>query len=699
MKQLKYALFLLMGALFSCSDEEFLIENETNFTTESTDEESISSSKFIMDSLENAKFLDMKLSGKLNQTSKRSSSPYDLGWGEIQVKESVQVEDNKGFRTTSFRVNPFEERQGELYNLVVIEKDELTSVHIFGYKTDKLNEDFDDGIDLENFSGEIISQQLVEIGNDLLTDDCHEYLSDLFITEEDDNSSGGSSSNGGNPGGNPYGGSSGGGWFSGTVGGGSPSGGGDGGSVPEYAPIDWSFIGDVGGGIGDFLGTIGEAISDLITIIKNSFPCGCGKRPLVQQETTSPSLQVNYLLINPDFELDIDHDCFPAVVGILQGRLNVGFIAQGLNLNVNEVNTILEDNPELFISMVAVILQGIDAETEILLFKELLLAINNEHISVENAEKLIEFLNNNFSQDSLDFALELLEIMEGNPDFNPDFDLSFKSPFNIDLTQVTPDNNEPEKERFIEVYEAVTESSMFKNMIQQTFDENERLNVKFEIIENLSSSNTNDPAHGKAILHMGTLNETEGNEAVDITIQINKNSLVGSNSVSKIAIAKTIMHEFIHAYIYIKLINANLGASLEDLNNNDLAESLNEYNVALDGNSATTQHEFMFDKMVPILSNNLAQILDLLVPENHQAAAEGTIFDYDVSVKDPRDESFEVATTLPGNPWDWQEFYYFFSLGGLQNTDAFYNSIWLSENHVLYGLYKEYLNVGENLFN
>lgn len=171
-----------------------------------------------------------------------------------------------------------------------------------------------------------------------------------------------------------------------------------------------------GGGIGDFLGTIGEAISDLITIIKNSFPCGCGKRPLVQQETTSPSLQVNYLLINPDFELDIDHDCFPAVVGILQGRLNVGFIAQGLNLNVNEVNTILEDNPELFISMVAVILQGIDAETEILLFKELLLAINNEDISVENAEKLIEFLNNNFSQDAIDFALELLEIMEDNSD-------------------------------------------------------------------------------------------------------------------------------------------------------------------------------------------------------------------------------------------------------------------------------------------
>ncbi|MGM0635330.1 MAG: hypothetical protein ACQESK_04650 [Bacteroidota bacterium] len=336
---------------------------------------------------------------------------------------------------------------------------------------------------------------------------------------------------------------------------------------------------------------------------------------------------------------------------------------------------------------------GLDAATQQI--------FNN--FSYDTKNEIQDFLEGeDYSSDAVDFIMEVIEVLNENPDFSPDFELSYKSPYNIDLTNVTPDetNPEPEKERFIEVYEAVTESSMFKNMIQQTFDENERLNVKFEIIENLSSSNTNDPAHGKAILHMGTLNETEGNEAVDITIQINKNSLVGSNSVSKIAIAKTIMHEFIHAYIYIKLINANLGASLEDLNNNDLAESLNDYNVALDGNSAAAQHEFMFDKMVPTLSNNLAQILNLLVPQNHQAGASEYNFEgTQTEVEDPRDETNFVDITLPDTPWNWNEFYYYFSLGGLQNTDAFYNSIWLSEGHMLYGKYIKYIGLGNNLFN
>lgn len=415
MKQLKYTLFLLIGILFSCSDDEFFIENESNFTTESTDNELISSSKFKMDSLENAKFLDMKFFGKLDQTSKRSSSPYDLGWGEIQVEESIQVVDNKGFRSTSFKVNPFEERQGVLYNLVVIEKDELTSVHIFGYKTDRLNEDFDDGIDLDNFSGEIISQQLQLNEGSNIPEECYEYISDLLIQPDNENTGGGSSGVG-----DPNGGSlpsdgqgSSGGWFTdvgGSVGGGDAS---------SYSPIDWSFVGDVGGAIGGAVGgavgavvdAVKDAVSDLKRIIR-SF-CGCKKRPL-QEVTAGAGLSINYLSINPDFDIDIDHDCFPAVVGIIQGKLDVDFLAQAFSMDAEEISTIIEDNPELFISMVAVIKQGGYNETAANLLRELILAINNEHISVENAEKLIEFLNNNFSQDSLDFALELLEIMEGN---------------------------------------------------------------------------------------------------------------------------------------------------------------------------------------------------------------------------------------------------------------------------------------------
>lgn len=67
----------------------------------------------------------------------------------------------------------------------------------------------------------------------------------------------------------------------------------------------------------------------------------------------------------------------------------------------------------------------------------------------------------------------------------------------------------------------------------------------------------------------------------------------------------------------------------------------------------------------------MAQILSILVPVNHRPGAEGTVFDYDVVVLDPGDGINEVTTTLPEYPWDWNDFYYYFSLEGLQNTDAF----------------------------
>lgn len=61
----------------------------------------------------------------------------------------------------------------------------------------------------------------------------------------------------------------------------------------------------------------------------------------------------------------------------------------------------------------------------------------------------------------------------------------------------------------------------------------------------------------------------------------------------------------------------------------------------------------------------MAQILNKLVSANHRPSAEGTVFDYDVIVLDLGDGTNEVNTTLPENPWDWNDFYYYFSLEGL----------------------------------
>lgn len=159
------------------------------------------------------------------------------------------------------------------------------------------------------------------------------------------------------------------------------------------------------------------------------------------------------------------------------------------------------------------------------------------------------------------------------------------------------------------------------------------------------------------------------------------------NSSSAIAVAKTILHESIHAYLKLKYIKCNIGTPfddiIDDIDDKNLEELLNYYYET--ACPEEEQHEFIFANMIPTMQDILADIRDSLIPENHQQNAEALTF---------------IDETNPSGPeinWNWNEFYKYFSMAGLQNTDAFQFEM-LPVDSPKYQNYTNYINTGINSF-
>lgn len=135
-----------------------------------------------------------------------------------------------------------------------------------------------------------------------------------------------------------------------------------------------------------------------------------------------------------------------------------------------------------------------------------------------------------------------------NEEFNSYY--SSKSPFNIDLSEVRALCNTVttvKNQKFMCVYKKLAKSPLFKNLFTDTFGENQTINVKFEIESGLVDSSGN-PANGKAIRENYTVDADGNLTSMQITIKINENLLTGSSAKTPMEIAKTIIHECIHAY-------------------------------------------------------------------------------------------------------------------------------------------------------
>jgi hypothetical protein len=238
------------------------------------------------------------------------------------------------------------------------------------------------------------------------------------------------------------------------------------------------------------------------------------------------------------------------------------------------------------------------------------------------------------------------------------------------------------------IYNKLSQSPKFKTLFVDTFGENDNLNITFKIVNDIPGAN------GNTGLFPGTennYNTTTGEVNLNLLIKLDAGYI---NSSSAIAVAKTILHESIHAYLILKHVKCNIGTPFDDIideiEDKNLEELLNYYyDTACSGEE---QHEFMFEHMIPTMSDILAEIRDELIPENHQQSAEEAMF---INENNPIiDSSGEYVND---SPWNWVDFYKYLSMVGLHQTNTFINNIQNSPSK--YYNYNKYgIEYGTNLF-
>lgn len=252
------------------------------------------------------------------------------------------------------------------------------------------------------------------------------------------------------------------------------------------------------------------------------------------------------------------------------------------------------------------------------------------------------------------------------------------SPFNVDLSDITNcDNidtsNVEENQKFMCIYNKLTQSPKFKNLFIDTFGESKNLNVAFKVSDTISDN-------GRCVPGTLITNPINGQIlSANIEILINEDILKFNSAIS---VAKTILHESIHAYLMVKQYGCNQSTPFENMGDEELGELLNEY--FLECAHLQGQHEFMFNFMIPTMSGILADIKDDLIPFHHQTQAEDEFF-----INEDNPAAYPDGSYKQDTPWSWNEFYKYLSMAGLHNSSAFHLEI-LPENSPAYENYIRY---------
>lgn len=256
-----------------------------------------------------------------------------------------------------------------------------------------------------------------------------------------------------------------------------------------------------------------------------------------------------------------------------------------------------------------------------------------------------------------EFVLELINnsIISG---LNLDFEKSLKSPTNVDVTAI--DITTTVGKKFDCVYKKLMQSPSFKNLFDNTFGGNQtKLNVKFEIVESFTNPNTLGNCQLTTISNNGI--PQQYNNLIKIKREI-LDDTNGIGNASNIKIAKVIIHELMHAYLNIKYKNCNQGASLPYINNLEIGELIqlfyDNFNCHIDVNgSPQSQHDFMYNFLIPSFQSILAECRDLLISQSHINYANGL--------------TFENSSLNINENWNWDKFFKYITLNGLHNCDSF----------------------------
>ena len=271
-------------------------------------------------------------------------------------------------------------------------------------------------------------------------------------------------------------------------------------------------------------------------------------------------------------------------------------------------------------------------------------------------------IDNNWSSESTVIANSLRNAKFENPNMNFDVEASSKST--------------TEGAKFNEVYDALKKSPEFKKLFIDLFDGSQtRFNVQFEIADNLPSpKKPAEQDNGQTILTQNSTN---------IIIKINRQILIpitgGINNLSKMAIAKVILHECIHAYLHIKGMYPNAGVSVPGIEDMDLQTVINTIYGA-----ESDQHTFMYERMVQTMRNILTTLKDKLTTEERRNAL------LDLKIYTKTDFSaFEI--------WNWDNYFKYLSLSGLSETKIFIKDF--PNNSDALRTFNNYNVQGENYLN
>jgi hypothetical protein len=209
-----------------------------------------------------------------------------------------------------------------------------------------------------------------------------------------------------------------------------------------------------------------------------------------------------------------------------------------------------------------------------------------------------------------------------------------------------------------------------------TFGDNTRLHVKFKLDDTLPD-NIGGVTGGEQPNPGGLV---DGILNLNLLIRINKNHLKSASTAAEpiLEIARNIIHEAIHAFLYVKKYSCEDGANLDILNNQLLGDLINEY---YDGSCSATQeqHEFIFDYLIPTMQQILTEIKDELIPQDHQTNAE---------------EHVVSNTSLGINQmWNWNDCFTNISYTGLNSTTSFISEIANNPaQNFIYEDYQEYID-------
>lgn len=240
------------------------------------------------------------------------------------------------------------------------------------------------------------------------------------------------------------------------------------------------------------------------------------------------------------------------------------------------------------------------------------------------------------------------------------------SPFNVDLSSINPCTSDseniitPEDELLLCLYEKLSENALFKDFFINTFGESENMNVTIKVVDEYPEHIVNQQAAGVTHSQAITVNTQTGELiSADIDILIRRGYM---NQWSTMSIAKTLLHEALHAYLIIQLSGCGQSGDLEGFDNLDVGELVNQYYGS--ACAGQEQHEFMFELLLPFMTQILSDLRDNLIPETHQGFAE--------SIGDFHNEQDSSGDT---QLWNWDQFFLYVSLNGLQNTNAYQNNI------------------------